>query len=156
MKENKKLKCYKRLIYKQVVPSLRSLSLTVSELFAETFHAPLKSFVWRRHIGAPFWYTNMAARYQQKHFLEKLFLFTRELAYVHINISCNTWSGYTTENQEESFSMRQHSYFGATHYENSKVQIAVFETCYETCYGTRNLYKDLFFVYLQPSVNKNS
>ena len=33
--------CYKRLIYKQFVLSLRSLSLTVSELFAETFHVPL-------------------------------------------------------------------------------------------------------------------
>ena len=26
----------------------------------------------------------------------------------------------------------------------------------ETCYGNGNLYKDLLFVYLQPSVNKNS
>ena len=26
----------------------------------------------------------------------------------------------------------------------------------ETCYGTENLYKDFFVVYLQPSVNKNS
>ena len=25
----------------------------------------------------------------------------------------------------------------------------------ETCYGNGNLYKDLLFVYLQPSVNKN-
>ena len=25
----------------------------------------------------------------------------------------------------------------------------------KTCYGTGKLYKDLFFVYLQPSVNKN-
>ena len=41
VQEAKKLKCYKRLIYKQFVPSLRSLSLTVSELFAEMFHAPL-------------------------------------------------------------------------------------------------------------------
>ena len=30
-----------------------------------------------------------------------LFLFTRELAYVRINISSNTWNGYTAENQEE-------------------------------------------------------
>ena len=115
MKEAKKLKCCKRLIYKQVVPSLKSLSLTVSELFAETFHAPLKSFVWRRHIGAPFWYTNMAARYQQKHFLEKLFLFTRELAYVHINISCNTWSGYTTENQEERLFLNETAFLFRCH-----------------------------------------
>ena len=26
----------------------------------------------------------------------------------------------------------------------------------ETCYGNGNLYKDLLFVYLQPSVNENS
>ena len=26
----------------------------------------------------------------------------------------------------------------------------------ETCYGNENLYKDLLFVYLQPSVNKNT
>ena len=62
----------------------------------ETFHAPLQSFVWRRHIGAPFWRTNMAAGNQQKHleftFSVKVisFNFTRELAYVSINISSNT------------------------------------------------------------------
>ena len=34
---------------------------------------------------------------------------------------------HTAENQEERlFSMRQHSYFGVTHCENSEVQIAVF------------------------------
>ena len=42
---------------------------------------------------------------QQKHleftFSINLFLFTRGLAYVRINISSNTWSGYTAENQEE-------------------------------------------------------
>ena len=42
-------------------------SFTVSELFTETFHAPLQRFVWRRHIGVPFWCSNMAARNQQKH-----------------------------------------------------------------------------------------
>ena len=26
----------------------------------------------------------------------------------------------------------------------------------ETCVGAGNMYKDLFFIYLQPSVNKNS
>ena len=38
VEEAKKMKCYKRLIYKQF---FRSLLATVSELFAETFHAPL-------------------------------------------------------------------------------------------------------------------
>ena len=40
---------------------------TVSELFDETFHAPLENFVSRRHIGVPFWCTNMATGNQQKH-----------------------------------------------------------------------------------------
>ena len=54
--------------------------------------------------------------------------------------------------------MRQHSYFGVTHCENWKVEIfCIFEmkhaTGMETC---TQPYKDLLFVYLQPSVNKNS
>jgi len=49
--------------------------------------------------------------------------------------------------------MRQHSYFGVTHCENSEVQNGVFRN--ETCFGARNLHKDLFSIYLQPSVNKN-
>ena len=49
MEKAKKIKCYKRLIYKQFV-QVSGLS-TVSEFFAETFHAPLFSFVWRHHIG---------------------------------------------------------------------------------------------------------
>ena len=77
---------------------------------------------------------------------------------MHINISSNTWNGYAAENQEERlFSTRQHYNFGVTHCENLEVQIA--KLLYfrnETCYGTGNLNKDLFLVYLQPSVNKNS
>ena len=65
-----------------------------------------------------------------------------------INTSFNTGNGKTAENQEERlFSMRQHFYFGATLCENLKVQ---------TCFGAGNLYKDLFSIYLQPSVNQNS
>ena len=64
----KETKCHKRLIYKQFVQvSARSLWHTVSEVFAETFHTPLQTFVGRRHIGVPFWCTNMAAGNQQKH-----------------------------------------------------------------------------------------
>ena len=73
--EAKQMKCYKRLISKQFVQVWGSVAHS-SELFAETCHAPLYSFVWRRHIGAPFWCTNMAAGSQ--------------LAYVRIIISSNT------------------------------------------------------------------
>ena len=58
--------------------------------------------------------------------------------------------------RRDFFSTRQHSHFafGVMHCKNSEVQIAVFSN--ETCYGDGNWYKDLLFVYLQPSVNKNS
>ena len=74
---------------------------SVSELFAETFHAPLQSFVWRRHIGAQFWYTNMAAENQQKH-LE--YTFSTKAPSFHsrtsIRAHTNYLNGYTAENQE--------------------------------------------------------
>ena len=41
-----------------------------------------------------------------------------------------------------------------THRENSKFNLLYFRN--ETCYGDENLYKDLFYVYLQPSLNTNS
>ena len=67
MEEAKKMKCYKRLTYKKFVQVSGLSGPLVSELFAETFYAPLQSFVWRRHIVVPFWCTNIAARNQQKH-----------------------------------------------------------------------------------------
>ena len=84
MEEAKKMKRYKTLIYKQFVQ--------VSSLCGAQFLCYLpKRFTHRRHIGAPFLCTNMAAGNQQKH-LEfiQLFLFTRELAYLRINIFSNT------------------------------------------------------------------
>ena len=47
------------------------------------------------------------------------------------------------------FSTRQHSYFGVTHFENQEVLEMKRD-------GNGNSCKDLFVVYLQPSVNKNS
>ena len=97
MEEAKKMKCYKRLKYKRFVQ--------VSGL------CDLCRALWRRHIGVPFWSTNMAAGNQQKRleftFSKKLFLFTRELAYMRINISSKTWNGYTAENQEERLFFNQ-------------------------------------------------
>ena len=115
-------------------------------------------------METPYWCTVLVHQYGRRKstktsgvhfFYKKLFLFTRELVYVRINISSNIWNGYTAENQEERLlSTRQHFYFGVTHCENLEVQIAVFWN--ETCYGNGNLYKDFRFVYLQPSANKNS
>ena len=131
MEEAKRRTCYKRLINKQFVQ--------VSGLCDRQFLSYLpKCFthLWRAFYGDVILvYTVLVHQYgrrQQKHlaltFSIKAFLLTRELAYVRINISSNTWNGYTAQNQEERlfFSTRQHSYFGVTNCENSEVQIAVF------------------------------
>ena len=131
MEETKKMKCYKRLIYKQfcqvfVAHSFwaiwRNFSRTFVELCMETPYwctVSVHQYIWPPEINKNIW---------SLLFLWKLFLFTRELAYVRINVSSNTWSGYIAESQEERlfFPTRQHSYFGVTHCENSEVQIAVF------------------------------
>ena len=44
-----------------IYPSLRSLWPKVSELFAEIFHAPLQSFVWRHHN---YWCTVLVHQYR--------------------------------------------------------------------------------------------
>ena len=41
MEEAKKMKCYEKVIYKQFVQISGLFWPTVSELFVETFHAPL-------------------------------------------------------------------------------------------------------------------
>ena len=48
-------------------PRFRSVRFFIPELFKKEFHLNLKSFVWRRHVGAPLRGTNMAAVKQQKH-----------------------------------------------------------------------------------------
>ena len=58
--------------------------------------------------------------------------------------------------RRDFFSTRQHSYFQLV---SRIVKTWKFKLLYfrnETCYGNGNLYKDFFFVYLQPSVNRNS
>ena len=107
------------------------------------------------------WCTNMAAGNQQKHIeftfsIKALSFHSRTVAYKRINISSKTWNGYTAENQEErlSFIDWQNSYFGVTHCENSEVQIAAFSKW--NMLREWKLVQRFFFVYLQPSVNKNS
>ena len=93
MEEAKKMKCYKRLIYKQFVQiaGLNCGAQFLSYLPKRLTHlciAFTPTFVWRRHNGGQFWSTKMAAGNQQKHleftFSIKLFLFTRELTDVSI------------------------------------------------------------------------
>ena len=101
----------------------------------------------------------MAAENQQKHlrftFSIKLFLFTWELAYVHTNTSSNTWNSYTVENQEERLVFNETAFLFWCHalWKLGSSNCCIFEvkdaTGMETC-------TKMFFVYLQPSVNKNS
>ena len=57
-------------------------------------------------VETPYWCTVLVHQYRRRKStktsgIQKLFLFTRQLAYVRINISSNTWNGYAAENQEE-------------------------------------------------------
>ena len=64
-----------------------------------------RTFVELR-VETPYWCTVLVHQYRRRKStktsgIQKLFLFTRQLAYVRINISSNTWNGYAAENQEE-------------------------------------------------------
>ena len=84
-----------------------------------------------------------------------MFLFPRELAYVRINISSNTSSGYTAENQEERLFQRGSIPILVSRFvKTQKFKLLYFRN--GTGYGNGNLYKELLFVYLGASVNKNS
>ena len=101
MEEAKKMKCYKRLIYKQ-------FHVQVSGLCGPQFLRCLaKRFthLCRAFYGDVMLVYQCGRRKSSKtsgvHFFYKSFFFTRELAYVRINISSNTWNGFTAENQEK-------------------------------------------------------
>ena len=87
------MKCYKRLIFKQFVAhSFWVICRNVTRTFVELCNTVLVHQYgrWRstKTSGVHFFYKSS-------------FFFTRELAYERINISSNTWNGYTAENQEE-------------------------------------------------------
>ena len=106
-------------------------------------------------FGPPIWPPEINKNVWISLFLWKLFLFTREVAYVRINISSNTWNGYTAENQEERLFQRDSiPILVSRTVKTRKFKLLYFRN--DLCYGNENLYRDLLFVYLQPSVNKNS
>ena len=99
--------------------------------------------------ATPIWPPEINKNIWSSHFLWQLFRFTRELAYVRINMSSNTWNGYSAENQEKRL------------FQGDSIPILVSRTV-ETrkfkllYFRNENLYKDLLFLYFQRSVNKNS
>ena len=101
--EAKKMKCYKRLMYKQFV-QVSGLCDVVSELFAETFHTPLQielymygDAIFVYSFGTQIYGHQKSTKTSGVHFfyISLIFLFTWELAlaYVHINTSSNTLNG---------------------------------------------------------------
>ena len=151
----KKIKCYKRLIYKQFVQVSGLYGPQFLSYLAKRFTHLCRALYGGRHIGAPIWPPEISKNIWSSLFLWRLFLFTWELAYVRINISSNTWNGYTAENQEERLFQRDSiPILVSRTVKTRKFKLLYFRN--ETCYGNGNLYKDLLFVYLQPSVNKNS
>ena len=103
----------------------------------------------------------MAVGNQQKHLdftfsIKALSFHSRASIRAHKHISYLKWLYRLKSRGEVFFSpTKQHCYFDVMH----RVKTRKFKLLYfrnETCYGNGNLYKDLLFVYLQPSVNKNS
>ena len=125
MEEAKKMKCYKRLIYKQFVQVSGLCGPQFLSYLPKRFTHICRALYQDAILVYRSWCTNIAAGNQQKHMeftfsIKALSFHSRTVAYVRINIFSNTWNGYTDGNQEGRLS-------GVTHCENSEVhQIAVF------------------------------
>ena len=152
--------CYtKRLICKQFVQ--------VSDLCGPQFLSYLpkrfKPFV-ELFMETPYWCTILVHQYGRwkstktsgVHFSKKIFLFTRELAYVHINISSNTEMAiYCWNSRGETFFQRDSiPFFCHALWKLGSSNCCIFEMKHAT--GMETCAKIYFFVYLQPTVNKNS
>ena len=101
MEEAKEKKCYKRIIFKQFVLVSGLCGPQFLSYLPKRFTHLCRAFVWRRHIGAQFWCTNMAAENQQKH-LEYTFSTKPPSFHSRTSIRAHTnyLNGYTAENQE--------------------------------------------------------
>ena len=93
MEGAKKMKCYKRLIYKQFVqvsglcgPQFLSY---LPKRFTQLCRSLYGDAILVDRFGPPIWPTEIKTS-GVHFFYSKLFLFTRELAYVRINIFSNT------------------------------------------------------------------
>ena len=125
MEEAKKMKCYKRLIYKQFV---QVSGLCGPQFVSSVSYLPKRfthvTFV-ELCMETPYWCTNMAAGIPSNKSRGET-IFQRDSIPIVVSRTVKT----------------------------RKVKLLYFRN--ETGYGTGNLNKDLFFVYLPPSVNKNS
>ena len=129
MEQAKKTKCYKRLIYKQFVQvsglcDPQFLSYLPKRI---TYHC--RALYGDATDWTPIWPPEINKNIWSSLFLLKALFFTRVLEFGRIDISSNTWNGYTAENQEERLFFNETAFLfsiGVTHCQNLEVQIAVF------------------------------
>ena len=146
MEEAKKMKCYKRLIYKQFVQfsglcDTQFLSY-LPKRFTHLCRALYGDAILVHRFGAPIWLPEINKNIWSSLFLWNLFLFIRKLAYRRINISSNTWDGYTVERGETFFQRDRIFILVSRTVKTQKFKLLFFRN--ETCYGNGNLCKDFF------------
>ena len=97
-------------------------------------------------METPYWCTVLVHKYGRRKSTKTSGV--RELVYVRINTSSSTLIRGETLFQRDSIPI-----LVLRTVKTRKFKLSYFRN--ETCYGTGKMYKDLFFVYLQPStVNK--
>ena len=153
------MKCYKRLIYKQFAQ--------ISGLCGPQFLSYLPKYFTHlcRALNGdatlvdrncpPIWPPEINKKHLELTFFIKALPFHLRAsirAHKHI-FYYSKWLNCWKSRGETVFS--ETSYFGVTHCENSEVQWLMYFRN-EACLGAGNLYKVLFFIHLQPSVNTNS
>ena len=94
MEVAKKMKCYKRLIYKQFVQVSGLCGAQFLRYLPKRFTHLCRAFygdaILVHRFGAPIWPPKIIRNIWSSLFPLKLLLFTRKLAYVRINTSPNT------------------------------------------------------------------
>ena len=160
MEEAEKMKCYKRLIYRQFVQVSGLCGpqfLSYLQKRSTHLYSPLHGdAILVPRFGALIWPLEIKQKHLEFTFSIKDLFFTRELEYVRTNISSNTWNGYTAENQEERLFFNETAFLFWCHapWKLGSSNCCIFEMKHAT--GMETCTKYLFFVYPQPSVNKNS
>ena len=139
MEEAKKMKCYKRLLYKQFVhvPGLcgpQFLSY-LPKCIMDLCRALYGDAIFVYCFGQPILPPEINKNIWSSLFLWKVVLFTREVAHGRINIFSNTWNGYTGENQEQRLFFSETAFLFWCH---ALWKLRISNSLYfrnETCYG---------------------
>ena len=151
---------WKRLTYKQFVQVSGLCGPQLLSYLPKRFTHLCRALYGDAILVYRSWCKNMAAGNQQKHMeftfsIKALSFHSRTVIYVRINISSNTWNGYTAENQEERLFfhwLKEFLFWCHALWKLGSSICCIFEMKHATGMETST---EIFFVYLQPSVNKN-